>query len=178
MAENNGTDPEATGAETYSIPIPKLAFEVAPDLADMADGLIEEHDELFHHLRDYQVTYLWKQKGGKSKRQNKRRGVQITGQLLRHFARCTFVVWLAADHGTTEKWTPKQVEALLFAALLEMQEDPKRGGPMLVAPDFAGFRKELEEYGAWNDSLRALQSTMESMKQLGLGLEAKVAVEA
>lgn len=171
----NGTDPEAETADIFKVPVVTLAFAAAPDLADLADALIEEYDDAFHHLRDYSIDYLWKRNGGKSKRQNKRGAVQITGALLRHYSKKTFVVWLAADHAESEKWTTRQAEAIMFHLLLQMGEDPKRGGPMMIAPDFTGFRRELEAYGAWSDSLRALESTM---KQLGLGLDAKVAVEA
>src|ERR1041385_7429362 len=166
----NGTGAEEEESELFKVPAVTLAFQSAPELADMADALIEEYDEAFHHLRDYSIDYLWKQKGGKSKRQNKRGAAQITGQMLRHYSKKTFIVWLAADHAEKEKWTRKQNEANMFHLLPQMGEAPKGGGPMLVAPDFTGFRKELEAYGAWSDSLRALETTM---KQLGLGLEAK-----
>lgn len=157
--------PEEEHADVFPVPDFATGFSPAATIADTADALIEEHPDALGHLRNWAIDYLWKRKGGKSKRRNRMKGVQITGELLRHYAKKTFIVWLAADHVENANLSTKQVEALVFSALLELGEDPKRGGPMLIAPDFTGFKRELEAYGTWNPSLEALGDTM---RQMGL----------
>jgi Putative phage metallopeptidase len=130
-------------------------------LAYRAEILAERHPNLFGHLLDLKVVYLWKKSGGKSKGRGVYGKAAKASGLVKHFSeQATFVIWLAADHCRGADFDERQIEALLFHELCHTEvadEDPETGrggGPTLVPHDVEMFRSEVEHYGLWTPDLR------------------------
>lgn len=142
-------------------PVPALydgeLFRDAPELATLARTLVDRHDATLGHLHEFRVAFLWKAKGGTSGgKPVLGRTVKPSGLTAYYAKQPTFIVHLAADHCRSLALTSQQVEALLFRQLLQTAMDPETDAPILVAPDFVGFVKELTEYGAWQPELRQM----------------------
>jgi hypothetical protein len=123
----------------------------ADDLEEMAEGLIERHNEL-SHLADYEIVYLWRKKGGKSKGRPVFGNTQLVRGLMGHFTKADAVIWLSADHVYEYGFSEKQVEAALYHQMLQLDEDDEHEGAAilrLVAPDVHIFSNEIEKFGTW-----------------------------
>src|SRR5262245_36508700 len=100
---------------------PLLDYLAADELARLARRLITTN-ERFTHLRNWQIEVRWKREGGKNRDGLRYGATTKPSGLLRHFAGCDFVVWLAADHHRDTISTYRQVEACLFHELLHCGE--------------------------------------------------------
>lgn len=154
--------------ETYNIPSADVFgdddFAVAPDLEDLAGGLIDRHPEQFGHLAALELAFLWKAKGGVSKGKATLGKCQKPSGLLAFFAGKDWIVWLAADTARDARMTDRQIEAALYHELLHAGFDAERGDRAWVGHDVEMFRSEVEEYGLWHDSLRQVGP---AFRQLG-----------
>lgn len=113
------------------------------------------------------ISYLWKRKGG-AQGGGARLGAAVKASgLVRYFSNGQIVIWLAADHVRDARFTPRQIEALLFHELLHVAIDEETGEITLLAHDFEGFRSEIEEYGFWRPSAKSMAKAF----QLALALE-------
>jgi len=136
-------------------------FFASTALAHRAEVLEARHPDLFGHLADLKVVYLWKRTGGKAKGKGVYGKTAKASGLVKHFSEhAAFVIWLAADHCRGAGYTERQLEALLFQELChttvaEVDEETGRGGgPALVPYDVETFRAVIEVYGLWDADLR------------------------
>jgi hypothetical protein len=159
-----GGDPEA------KYPIPPDAgfgadFGPAPDIARIAEALIAAEEVRFGFLRDVDVRYLWKRKGGKSKgKATLGKCVKASGLVKYLGSDADFVIWVAADATRERALTTRQMEALVFHELLHISQGDD-GEPILVGHDFEGFAAELDTYGPWSADLKL---AARSVRQAGL----------
>lgn len=167
-----GSDPDSV----FPVPVAAQFVELpdndpaeylpADDLERIAALLIAKHDGTLAVAGDLRIVYRWKREGGEKS------GKQILGQcvkaspLLRHLAAVDVIIWLAADH--LRGAAAYTVEAALFHELLHV--DVTEGGRARLAPhDYAGFRAELDEYGAWYDDLRLMADAARQLPLFGDG---------
>ena len=136
-------------------------FIASTALAHRAEILTERHPDLFDHIADLKVVYLWKKTGGKSKGKGVYGKTAKASGLVKHFSEhAVFVIWLAADHCRGAAYTERQLEALLFHEMCHTSvaeadsETGRGGGPTLVPHDVEMFRAEVEVYGLWDADLR------------------------
>lgn len=145
---------------------PEDGFLPAPELTRIGQALIERYPEFGFLLNaDARIAYVWKRKGGKTKRKDFYGACQRPGGLLKHFAGCDYVIWIAADHVRESGFTNLQLEALVFHELShtgysidEDQNSPTYGEMKLTirGHDEELFLDELRRYGCWRQSLRRL----------------------
>ena len=133
-----------------------VPFISAPDIEQIAGALIDVRSEDLGFLRDFQLAYLWKAKGGKAKGRATFGKLTKPSGLLKHFAGVTYVLWLAADHCGEARMSNWQIEALVCHELLHAAVD-EDGEPGVVGHDFEGFRKEVEHYGFWDEGLAEIE---------------------
>jgi hypothetical protein len=135
-------------------------FVKAPELATIGAALVKRYPE-FGFLADARIEYRWKRKGGRSQGRDTYGKCVKTSGALRHFARCDFLIWVAADHVRESAWTNVQLEALLYHELChcncEIDDDEKSPtyGEMRLTVrghDDEVFLDELRRYGAWKSS--------------------------
>lgn len=120
------------------------------------------------------IAYRWKRKGGKAK------GKAVLGQcqkpsgLLKHFADCDFVIWIAADHARVMNLTNRQMEALVYHELShcwweeDEDETSETYGEMRLAirgHDDELFWSEIARYGPLDDQRKR---TAETFQQVAL----------
>lgn len=169
------------GQTTEGVPI-FTDFLPAPELREIADRLIR-HGGAVSRLDDGQlrIDYRWKHRGGNSAgRANIGKCVKLSGAAKHYAEGAHFLIWLAADHCEVEGFDERQIEALLFHELLQIEPEEREdrfGNPITVYHkvwmDFDGFFAELEHYGPWNRNLQRLE---EVVRQLALpGLEPALA---
>jgi hypothetical protein len=170
-----GGDPD----ERY--PVPKKddferEFAPAPDLAEIAEALIDAHQDRFGWIRDYcRVVYLWKAEGGAVNGCATLGKCQKPGGLLKLFSDAQYIIWLAADHARDLYLTRWQVEALLFHEMSHTRMGDN--GPALRGHDFAGFRSELEQYGAWESDLRLAAQAFQQLALFDEGEDSESAAD-
>lgn len=159
----------AEADRTYAVPNESVFgeddFIAAADLQRIAQDLIARHVGAIGHLASFEVVYLWKKTGGKSKGSPTLGKCQKPSGLLAHFTDATYVIWLAADHCRDSAFTGRQIEALLYHELLHTAVHPDTMEPILVGHDVEEFRAVIESYGLWDDSLR---NVAPAFRQLGL----------
>jgi hypothetical protein len=135
-------------------------FMAAPELASIGNALVARYAE-FGFLANTKIEYRWKRKGGRSHGRDTYGKCVKTSGALRHFARCDYLIWVAADHVCESTWTELQLEALLYHELchcgFEIDDDEKSPtyGEMRLTirgHDDEVFLDELRRYGAWNSS--------------------------
>ncbi len=162
--------PEAIyGAPTdgYFAPVglPEEDFLPAPDLETIGRRLIDDCVD-FYHLANVQVIYLWKRKGGQAEGQANLGKCTKASGLVKHFSGATWVVWLAADHVNTYKFTRRQVEALLFHELChagDEEDDEGEHKPKPIGHEWQGFSVEVARYGAWMEALQFCRNAWEQL---------------
>jgi len=147
-------------------------YMLAPGLEALAERLIERHD-CFEHLRDVDIVYLWRAKGGASGGKAVLGKCQKPGGLLAFFAKYEFAIWLAADAAVAYDLSARQIESALFHELKHCgyvvpsnDDEPLRY--VVVGHDVTAFNDEVREYGLWMDDLRMFGETIE---QLALPLD-------
>lgn len=135
------------------------AYLVAPDLTRLATVLIDRHKRfVFHGTLD--IKYLWKRKGSKSKGFTTLGTCQQTGGALQFYSDADFLICLSADAMRERKFTPKQIEAVLYHELCHIGFNDKMQ-PMLRNHDWAGFISEIEEYGLYLDDMQRVGDAMQ-----------------
>lgn len=126
-------------------------YRRAPELTQLAEDLREEHGL----PSDYRLDVLWRKKGGKARGGRRRMGkVVLVSDLAGHYSQADVVIWLAADNCAALEYGPAEIERELFHQLCAIHLDAKTLRPILMPPDFAAYRRELETYGLWRQSLR------------------------
>jgi hypothetical protein len=136
-----------------------LDYLPAPDLDDVAGRLIEQHNDLAF-LGSVRLAFLWKREGGETGGKLTIGQCQKANPLVRYFGHVDLVIWLAADHLSAQP--ARFIEAALFHELLHAEINDK-GKPVVRPHDYAGFRRELEEYGAWYGDLAAMTRTVRQL---------------
>lgn len=131
-------------------------FKEDDDLEILASQLIAAHETTLGHCRNLRIAYLWKRKGGGKGGKGTLGKCQSLSGVAQHWGRADILVWLAADHCKDLKLNARQLEALLFHELLHIGWDADKGQAFIAEHDFAGFLKELELYGAWDQDLQLL----------------------
>lgn len=136
------------------------------EIERIAQRLISQHQQRFGHLKEFEVVYLWKAKGGGSGgRLTLGKCVKASG-LARHFSNADFVIWLAADNVAAYRLTPRQIEALVFRQLLKAGVSVDKDDnvkPVLLGYDYEGFAEELRVYGFWSDELGRMADTVRQL---------------
>lgn len=148
------------------------AFREAPELRNLADALIEKHEEVLKVVRNFKVRYLWKARGGMQYGLPHYGNCEKPGGLAQYGLGTDFVVWLAADHLFTTGFMAEQIEALLFRQLCGISQNDNTKSAELRGPDFHGYRAEIERYGFWDEPLKALGKAIAVQPTLFDGLEA------
>lgn len=141
-------------------------FRDAPDLAQMADRLIRLEPNRFGFVSQFQVAYLWKKKGGKTRGQLRMGLCKKPGGDLKYFSGKDAVIWVAADHHAT--LDERRIEATLFHELMHLSLDSPEDGEeslTLVGHDFEGFAAEVVKYG---DILDDVQVMAGAFRQLAM----------
>jgi len=157
----------ADGEFVYAVPSKRqfgeAAFLPAEDVRRVAERLIDRHAASFGFLRQFQVAYLWKAKGGASKGTATLGKCEKASPLVAYFGEHHLIVWLAADHCRELRMTERQVEALVFHELshASLTED---GDLAIVGHDFEGFASELREYGPWSADLQIMARAVEQLR--------------
>jgi hypothetical protein len=96
--------------------IQEVEFLDAPVLASICQALIEKRT-CFEHLRDANLHYLWKRKGGKSKGNLRYAQIQKPSGLLAYYSAMDYIVWAGADNCRSAMLTWWQMEAVMFHEL-------------------------------------------------------------
>lgn len=122
----------------------KVEFLEADSLQRIASLLVERRPSL-GVVRNFNVIYAWRRKGGSLHGLQRYGKTERLGALDKWLGEHDFVVWLAADHlnGATA-W---KVEAELFTAMCAIGATPK-GLPTLNYPDFSNYHAVVQEYGS------------------------------
>lgn len=144
--------------------------KAAPELANIARRLIEEHG-FFGHLDHCRIDYKWRRKGSNAKGKRTIGGVSRVSGIWSAYVPFNFVVWLAADTARMAGFTDRQVEAAIFHQLCHLDQDAK-GNWIKASHDFEGFGAEVRHYGAWTADLMIGSEAFTVAVQLGLDLEA------
>lgn len=139
-------------------------YQAAPELTALADELRERHGL----PSDYRLDVLWRKKGGKARGGRRRFGkVVLVSDLAGHYASADVVIWLAADNCLEAEYGPDEIERELFHQLCAIALEPKSLTPMVMPPDFAAYKRELDTYGLWRPSL---EEAADAFAQARLGL--------
>ena len=157
------------GQTTEGVPI-FTDFLPAPELAALGAKLLRSHAS---HLDDgrLKIDYRWKHKGGASAgRANMGKCVKLSGAAKHYAGGAHFLIWLAADVCGDEGFDERQIEALVYHELLQIEAEEKEdkyGNPITVYHkvwmDFDGFYAELAAYGPWNRSLERLDKLIRQL---------------
>lgn len=141
-------------------------YRDAPDLANIAERLIEEHGHL-RELVNCQIRYFWRRKTGVSKGRVKIGYCKRASDLLGHFTGCDFIIWLSATTARDGKFTDRQVEAAIFHQLCHIETDDE-GNFISARHDFEGFAAEVRQYGTWTEDLKLGGTAFVAAQQMGL----------
>ena len=138
-------------------------FREAPQLAGLASRLIADEPQRFGAIAPFNVSYLWKKKGGKTRGQLKLGQCKKATGDLKYFSEMDAVIWLAADHhyGLGDR----RVEATLYHEMMHLWVDEEEGKLALVGHDFEGFAAEVVKYG---DCLPDVQQMAGAFRQLAM----------
>lgn len=149
----------------YVVPEIREFWKDDDALQEIGQSLIQKWPRQFGHIGAEEVWWGWRKNGGREGRKDRKGGVifvTATSPLM-HFARKGLMVYLSADHVKALNPDERTIEALLFHYMMTIGKNAK-GLPIKRAPDFAGFRAELEQYGHWSADLQRIANV-----QLGLG---------
>jgi len=142
---------------------PNEHYPVPQDAEFSDDDAYLEHERLqdevrrlidaeFSHLREVDVRAAWKRKGGQSQGQATLGACLKATGLIRHWGRCHFVVWLAADHARERRLTNLQVEAILHHELSHAWTDTTDDGELrtrTIGHNWEGFSRTVRRYGPY-----------------------------
>lgn len=139
----------------YEAQFNKADFKSAPGLKAIAERTIADTPE-FAHLRDVNIRYFWKRRGG-TKGGNPRYGALVRPSGLAGYALGSpvYALWLAADHIRDAKWQPRTFDAQIFDLLAHSAVDPDdHSAYRILGDDFSGMNLTLTHFGIWQDDLR------------------------
>lgn len=173
-------------------------FREAPELEEIALQLIYEGDDegsgpigandgsrqpdsggsAFDHLRDVNIGYLWKLKGGASGGKLVLAKTSAVPALAKYYASAAgvdvdFVIAFSWDNLRPAHFTRRQIEALMYHELCHLGWDDEKEKVKMIAHDFTVFNRELQRYGAWDyDIDRMIRSARNlAPEQLSFGFE-------
>lgn len=141
------------------------AFRDAPELANLAERLINAHGYL-HELAGAEIRWLWKRRTGVTKGKLKIGLVKRASDLLGHFTHVDFLVWLSATTARDAAFDDRKVEAAVFHQLNHIGTDDK-GNYIYLPHEFEGFGQEIRHYGPWTEDLRIGGNAYKAAVQLG-----------
>lgn len=125
-----------------------------PKLADLAQVLIQNCEELSAGCEEFRIEYLWKRKGGKSSGSiTWGMCIKLSG-LAKYFGKVDFVIWLAADH-YRDAGANANPAARIFHELMHVDQD-ENGQPATRPHELEGFSAEVERFGIWRPSMNAI----------------------
>jgi len=163
--------PERRAGEPVTAVVPDLdpdeePFAAAEDLDALLAHLIQKHREL-NWLSEWRVKVLWKAEGGMSRGKVTLGRCTMATSLLKHFADCRWIIWLAADHCLELEMTDHQVEALLYHELLHCRLSGRDGDrPGIRGHDAELFFGEVNRYGLWEEGLESLAKVMRRAEEV------------
>lgn len=134
-------------------------FLPAPQIEAIAHELIGRFEE-FSFLLKFNVNYYWKKSGGRTGGKRTYGKLIVPSGLLRTETETNFILWLAADN-CRARFTRLQMEACVFHYLKHATRTEK-GAPALRKPDWEGYAREVEEYGAWRPDMEPIAQAFKS----------------
>lgn len=158
----------ADAEDVFEIPSGVLNDECAfekddGELRRYFDALMYEYGETtFEHLKEAEIHFLWKAKGGKSG------GREVWGKCkkpsgeLAHYSNADYIILLSADHCFEHRLKNWQILALLYHELKHTGVD-ENGAFVTVGHEFEGFNDELRLFGAWHSSAEAIVNTAQKL---------------
>ncbi len=154
--------PERPEPETTDYTVPteasfgKADLVEAPGLKAIAERLIAE-DESLEHLVGIDIGFFWRRRGG-TQGGNKRYSHIKRPGLYENFysgGSVVYLIDLSADHIREAQFTEQQIEACIYRELCKTAVDPDDNDAYRInGPDFSGFVRELDKFGAWSADLR------------------------
>jgi len=132
----------------------------APDIEEMAFGVMRTYAEHLRDALDFGVQFLWKRQGGSSGGRDTMGKCQKVSGLAGFFAGDDFLIWLAADHCRDYGLTRQQMDALIFHELKHIGRTEKYQ-PRVVGHEVEMFIDEVSIFGAWTGELRRMAEQLE-----------------
>lgn len=157
--DNAPEQPAVQGA--IKIPFFERDYHAAPQLEKIMIELIQEFPEL-RHLKDFEITVLWKREGGKAQGVPKMASAAAAAGLSKWYSASDFIIWVAADHTSEAKYTPHAFRALLYHELrhcgVRVNDQTDETSPAIVPHEFEGFFDEIDRFGIWRSELGSLKT--------------------
>jgi|GEM_PF-6690306 len=159
---------------TADAPDPTLfddaGFYRDPRLEDLGEAIRADFPEL---SQVGNIVWRWKKKGGKAGPTPRLAKVQLLSGISQHFARgADYLLWVAADHVAEQKLTNRQLRAVIYHQLCHLHAERDEETLVLTlsvrGPDFVGFHRELDRFGAWSESLEAMVDAADLQRQMPL----------
>lgn len=148
----------------------------APELAKIAERLINKYPEDFWEVRHAHIDFLWKRKGGESHGRSILGKLKKAGGELQFYSEKDYLCILSAD--SCIGFNGYQITALVFHELKHGGKDPEKGKFILHGHDFEGFRREVELFGWWKSDIEGMRDAFIQAEQLELFQEPKTAATA
>jgi hypothetical protein len=107
------------------------------------------------------LRYFWRRRGGTQGGNPRYARIKRPGVYEAYFSggKAVYLVDLSADHVRDARFTERQLQACLYAQLCRTDVDPDDNDAYrLVGPDFSGFIREFDRFGAWSSDLRELHA--------------------
>lgn len=141
----------------------EVDYLLSPDIAGIANNLIQTYEEDFARLNMVEIDYFWKRKGGETNgRRVLGKCVKVSGP-LKYYSKKHFLIWLAADH--CFRFDLYQLTAVTFHELLHAHYT---NDAELRGHDLEVFGREIEVFGDWKSDIAAVRQSYEKSKQLRL----------
>lgn len=134
-------------------------YLLAPELARIGRLLIKNYETDFDSIRDAEIDYFWKKKGGGAGgKATLGKCKKVTGD-LKYYSKKDYLVWVAADNCFSCNFY--QLTAIVFHELCHGWYNPANGNFDLVSHDSELFHREYEVFGAWKFDLANLKQSVE-----------------
>lgn len=135
-------------------------FMHAPDIEEIAQGVLSDYASYLEDALDWNITYLWKRAGGKDKTKAKLGACQRVSGLASFFAGDEFLIWVGADNVRDHQLTRRNMDALIFHELCHVGRN-ENFGPITVPHDVEMFIDEVRIFGPWKGDLRNMVRQLE-----------------
>ena len=136
--------------DLYPVPTDKSfggrATKEALELAEIGRRLIETTGD-FDFLRDVRIDYVWDRKGGSQKNAPKLSQTRGLAKYEKRSSNAKFMITVSADVARVLRLTKPLMEALIHERLCEIGLN-QRGKLALFAPDFRGYKLNVQRFGA------------------------------